>query len=126
MAATNRSTLDQIFADAFQSHGQPTPEIDPSARVTPYYPDNPFPDIYCRFVDTPELNAMACIYKGHELVALFQGLANFLNPYYAAFLSAPTMFKEIGDSSKDEKAATLNAMRIEYLKQYPTLGAAPL
>ncbi len=69
---------------------------------------------------------MACIHQGHELVALFAGLINFIDPYYAAFLSDPLMFKEIGDPSKDRKADKLNAMRIEYLKKFPTLGMAPL
>jgi hypothetical protein len=126
MAAIDRTNLGRIFAEAFQRYGPQTPNIDPSAGVTPYYPQNPFPDIYCGFVDTDELNAMALIYKGHELVALFHGLINFINPYYAAFLSDPRMFQEIGDPSKDRKTDELNAMRIEYLKKYPTWGGAPL
>jgi hypothetical protein len=36
------------------------------------------------------------------------------------------MFKEVGDPSKEGKTEKLSRMRIEYLKNYPTLGMAPL
>lgn len=128
MATNDQTNLRKIFGEAFRRYGPPTtvPDVDPSTYSIPYYPQNFFPGVYCDYVDTDELNAMACIYKGHELVALFTGLINFIDPYYAAFLSDPLMFQEIGDPTKDRKADKLNAMRIEYLKKYPTLGMAPL
>jgi len=128
MASNEQMNLKNIFGEAFQRYGPPTnvPDVDPSTYSILYDARNFFPDIYCDYVDTDELNAMACIYKGHELVALFMGLINFINPYYAAFMSDPIMFQEIGDPTKDKKANKLNVMRIEYLKKYPTLGMAPL
>lgn len=128
MATNDQTNLRKIFEEAFRRYGPATtvPDVDPSTYSIPYYPQNFFPGIYCDYVDTDELNAMACVYKGYELVALFAGLINFINPYYAAFLSDPLMFQEIGDPSKDRKADKLNAMRIEYLNKYPTWGMAPL
>jgi len=128
MASHDQTHLRELFGEAFRRYGPPTtvPKVDPSTYSNLYNEQNFFPDIYCDYVDTDELNAMACIYKGRELVAIFAGLINFINPYYAAFLTDPRMFHEIGNPEKDKKAEKLNAMRIEYLKEYPTLGAAPL
>lgn len=128
MASNDQMNLKNIFGEAFQLYGRPTtvPDVDPSTYSILYDARNSFPDIYCDYIQTDELNAMACIHKGHEFVALFMGLINFIDPYYAAFLSDPLMFQEIGDPSKDKKAEKLNVMRVEYLKKYPTLGMAPL
>jgi hypothetical protein len=128
MAPNDRTSLRKIFGGAFQRYGLPNTvaDVDSSSIVNPYIPQDFFSGIYCDYVDTDELNAMASIYKGHELVALFMGLINFIDPYYAAFLSDPLMFQEIGDPSKDGKADKLKAIRIECLNKYPTLGAAPL
>ena len=128
VASNDQTNYRELFGEAFQRYGPPTsaPNVDPSSYTNPYNEQDFFPGIYCDYVDTDELNAIACIYKGHELVAIFAGLINFIDPYYAAFLSDPRMFQEIGDPSKDRRAEELNAMRIEYLKKYPTLGFAPL
>jgi hypothetical protein len=135
MSAADQPDLEQTFTEAFRRYGPPAPYHDPAGRAATYYPDNPFPDIYCRFVNSTEVNAVATIYRGHELVALFHGLANFINPHVAAFLSDPTMFREIGDPDKDgplgdpEKDAALaevNVMRVELLRTHPALGMAPL
>ena len=120
--------LRKIFGEAFRQYGLPTtqPDGDPSTYVNPYIAQKFFPDIYCDYIETDEMNAIACIYKGHELVAIFTGLINFIDTFYAAFLSDPSMFQEIGDPSKDKKLDEVNAMRINFLKKYPTLGVAPL
>lgn len=103
MASNNQTDLRKIFEEAFHRYGPATtvPDVDPSTYVNPYIAQDFFSDIYCDYVDTDELNAMAYIYKGYELVALFAGLINFIDPYYAAFLSDPLMFQEIGDPSKE-------------------------
>lgn len=128
MTSPDHTDSRRIFAEAFQRYGPPTtaPDDLPSSCFIPYDVRAFFPDIYCDYVDSDDLNAMACIYKGHELVALFTGLIHFMNPYYAAFLSDPAMFQDIGDPSKDSHTEELKALRIEYLKEYPTLGFAPL
>jgi len=73
MVTNDQTNLRKIFGEAFRRHGPPTTvpdDVGPSTLKTPYDPQNFFPGIYCDYVDTDELNAMACIYKGHELVAL--------------------------------------------------------
>ena len=128
MPTNDHTHLRDVFGEAFRRYGPPTtvPNVDPSSYSIPYDVRTFFPDIYCDFVDTDDLNAMACIYKGHELVVLFAGLIHFINPYYAAFLSDPLMFQEIGDPSKDRRAGEVNEMRVEFLRNYPTQGFAPL
>jgi hypothetical protein len=127
-SSNDQKKLKNIFGDAFQRYGPPTvvPDVDPSTYSILYDARVFFTDIYCDYIQTDELNAMACIHKGYELVAIFMGLINFVNPYYAAFLSDPLMFQEIGDPYRDKKAEQLNKMRIEYLRKYTTLGMAPL
>jgi hypothetical protein len=129
MAAANESDSQKLFAEAFRKYGQPTslsPGIDPVSISYPYIVQNFFPGIYCDYVDTDELNAVASIYKGRELVAIFSGLINFFYKYFAAFLSDPNMFTTIGDPCKDLNATEANAARLRFIKQHPKSGFAPL
>lgn len=117
-----------IFTKAFNrfGHPMPTPDIDPSSLKCCYNPAAFMPDIYCDYIDTDELNAMATIYKDQELVAIFYGLINFVTPYYCALLADPSMFPVIGDPSKDstDKLIEFQKVRISYLKKYPTVGTS--
>ena len=68
-------TAKEIFAEAFRKYGSLVTlpaNFDSSSVTDPYDPRLLAPEIYLDYVDTDQLNAMACIYRGYELVAIFQ------------------------------------------------------
>jgi hypothetical protein len=117
----------EIFNEAFGKYGvaAEVPADVPQSSYTPLYDPSRFvPDIYCDYIETDKINAIATVHNGRELVGIFSGLANYIVPHFALLLADHKMFPQIG--SPEKESDELFSMRISFMKQFPTLGFSPL
>lgn len=93
MIEADSSDVDRTFRETFQRYG-------PTSSVIRLDEDG-VREIFLGYIERNDMNAIASVRAGAELIGIFTGLRVYLLHYFNTLLSDPDALVEIGDSSKE-------------------------